>query len=189
MSEKTIIAQLDHLLKPVGFLRQKAKWNRRVDSLVDVVDLQVSKAGDAITVNAGVLDTDVHAKLWGSAPPEFVDQPLCTVCARIGELIDGKDKWWRLSEDSAVTEVSHEVAAHVLPFFDRLHSREAMEKWLSDTEVASKQYPPPIIGLAVLKSLLGKGEEACALLAEIHKKPIGEWRTRIVEVSARLGCP
>ena len=82
MNQKTVIAKLDALLIPLGFARQKFTWNRRSASVVDVVDVQLSKAGDAVTVNAGVLDPEVHVALWGSKPPETVEQPTCTVCAR-----------------------------------------------------------------------------------------------------------
>lgn len=85
--------QLDDLPKPLGFKRQKTVWNRRSGHLVQVVDLQIRKAGDTATLNTGVLDSDVHMKLWEGEPPQFVEQPSSTVGARVGELIDGKDLW------------------------------------------------------------------------------------------------
>lgn len=188
MSRNRTITQLDSLLKPLGFVRQQTTWNRRADTLVDVVDVQVSKAGDAMTVNAGVLDSDVRRILWGTEPSDFVDQPSCTICTRIGELIDGKEVWWQLGNRETADEVVEKVAAHVLPFLARMHAREAMEQWLVHTQVAKKRYPPPIISLAILKSFLGKGAEACALLADLEEKSTGPWRTRTAEVAARLGC-
>ncbi len=62
MSEKAIISKLDDLLKPLGFTRQKTAWNRRSGYVVEVIDVQISKAGDTATINAGVLDTDAHVK-------------------------------------------------------------------------------------------------------------------------------
>ncbi len=72
MNERTVIAELDKLLKPIGFKRQKAVWNRRVGYIADLIDVQVSNTGEAITVNAGVSDGDVHRKLWGEEPPSSV---------------------------------------------------------------------------------------------------------------------
>lgn len=43
---------LRSLPKLLGFSRQKATWNRRAGSIVDVIDIQVSEAGDAFTINA-----------------------------------------------------------------------------------------------------------------------------------------
>jgi len=188
MTKQTIIARLDRVLKPVGFVRRKARWNRRVDVFVDVIDLQISKDGDTITVNAGVLDTVVHVTLWGGATPAFVDETLCTVRARIGALIDDKDKWWELGARRSADDIADEVSARVLPFLERLHSREAMERWLTEAEVVRKHYPPPILSLAILKSLLGRTEEACAVLAQLREDPAGAWQTRFTDVAARLGC-
>lgn len=163
-------------------------WNRLVDSFVDVVDLQISKAGDTITVNAGVVDVDVHTILWGRKPPEFVEQPACTVCIRIGELIDGKDMWWRLSDHETVHSVGANVAARVLPFLERMHSRRAMERWLIDTKVETRKYPAPILNLAILKTLLGEARQGCTLIDALQKKSIGAWQTRAIEVADRLRC-
>jgi len=183
-----VIEQLDCLLKPLGFSRQKATWNRRTNFVIDVVDVQVSKSGDVITINAGVLDMDVYAKLWDGEPPEFVEQPTCTVCARIGELFDGRDRWWKLSGDRVVVDVVDAVGTRVLPFLERMHTRKAMEQWLTDTEVTRKKYPQPIIYLAILKYLLGEVAQGCELLAELQRKSIGAWRSRAAEVAARLRC-
>jgi Domain of unknown function (DUF4304) len=188
MSKRVVIARLDSLLKPLGFGRQKMTWNRRIDSVVDVVDVQVSKAGDAITVNVGVLDTEAHSTLWGSEPPAFVQQPVCTVCARIGKLIDDKDKWWQLSDSAIGDDMAEKIEVYVSPFLEQMHTREAMEQWLMDAQVVKKTYPPPIINLAILKSFLGKVAQGCALLAELQKKPIGDWGARVTEVAGRLRC-
>ncbi len=188
MSEKAVVSKLDDLLKPLGFARQKTVWNRRSGYVVEVIDVQVSKAGDTATVNAGVLDTDAHVKLWGSEPPAFVEEPTCTVRARVGELIEGKDLWWQLSDDQVTNKVSKAITDHVLPFVNRMRSRQDMVQWLADTQVVKKKYPPPIINLAILQNLLGNSSEGCTLLAEMRKKAIGAWRAKAVEVAERLGC-
>jgi hypothetical protein len=188
MIEKAVINKLDHLLKPLGFMRQQTAWNRRSGHVVEVIDVQISKAGNAVTVNAGVLDTDAHVKLWGSEPPTFVQEPACTVRARVGELIDGKDLWWQLSDDHVGDEISKAITNYVLPFVMRTHSRQDMVQRLTDTQVVKKTYPPPIINLAILQSLLGNSSEGCALLADVQKKAVGAWRARAAEVAERLAC-
>ena len=188
MSEKAIVSKLDDLLKPLGFTRQKTAWNRRSGYVIEVIDVQVSKAGDTATVNAGVLDTDAYVKLWGGEPPGFVEEPACTIRARVGELIDGKDLWWQLNDDHVADKVSKAITDHVLPFVKRMRSRQDMVQWLMDTQVVKKRYPPPIINLAILQNLLGNSSEGCALLAEVQKKAIGAWRARVAEVTERLSC-
>jgi hypothetical protein len=188
MSAKPVITRIDELLKPLGFARQKAIWNRNVGSFIDVIDVQTSKAGDAITINAGVLRPDVHTKCWGTEPPAFIEEPSCTVRARVGQLIDGKDVWWRLSDRKTLDDVAAKITAYVLPFLDRMHSLDAMEQFLANAQVMKQKYPPPIIYLAILKCERGDRTGACALLADLHKRTVGAWQARISQVTERLAC-
>lgn len=187
MIKSAIIAQLDELLNPLGFTRQKSAWNRKGGHFVEAIDFQVSKEGDTLTLNAGVLDIEVHAKLWGSEPPSFIEAPDCTVSARIGELIDGKDLWWQFSDNQVGDKVATAVVNHVLPFLKRIHSRQGMVQRLTDTGVAKKRYPPPIINLAILFEFLGETVKTRALLTDLQSKEIGAWRARVLDVSERLG--
>jgi len=188
MNTKSVITSMDELLKPLGFARNKTTWNRKSDSFVDVIDVQTSKAGDTITINAGVFHPDVHRKCWATEPTAIVEEPSCTVRARVGQLFDGKDLWWRLDDARILNDVVEKLNAHVLPFLERMHSLEAMEQFLTDRQVMKQKYPPPAIYLAILKSERGDRTGACALLTELGEKSVGAWRTRIGEVAGRLGC-
>jgi len=188
MSEKFITARMDELLKPLGFSRHKGIWNRRTGSFVDVVDVQVSKANDAMTINAGVLHPEVHRKCWAAEAPPVIEEPLCTVRARIGQLVEDKDLWWQLHDGGAGNDVVEKLNRYVLPFLERMHSIDAMEKFLSESEVTKQKYPLPVLCLAILKNERGDKTGACSLLAEFGKKTVGAWRTRINEVAQRLQC-
>lgn len=188
MSKRTVTEKLDHLLNPLGFTRRNTAWNRTSGCVVEVMDVQVSKAGDTVTINAGVLDTEAHVILWENEQPEFVEVPTCTVSARIGELIGDTDIWWQLSDDEVADNVCGAVTDHALPFVQRMRSRVAMVQWLTDTRVVKRRYPPEIINLAILQHFLGRSSEACALLAEVEKRAIGAWCARVAEVAERLDC-
>lgn len=188
MSTKVVIARMDELLKPLGFTRHKATWNRRSNSFIDVIDVQTSKAGDTMTINAGVLHPEVHRKCWATELPAVIEEPSCTVRVRVGQLLDGKDLWWRLSDAGILDDIAEKVAAYVLPFLERMHSLEAMEQFLTNAKVTKQKYPLPIICLAILKGEQGNRTGACALLTELGEKSVGAWRTRIREVAGRLGC-
>jgi hypothetical protein len=188
---RTVVTQLDALLKPLGFARSGRTWSRNagcVIDLIDVIDVQVTKVGGAVTVNAGVLDEEVYKAVWNRAP-DRIEQPSCTVGVRIGALRDGKDKWWELNDADTPGEVAANVRAYVLPFLERMQSRDAMMQWLIDTRVTRKGYPLPILNLAILHSLAGNRNRACGVLAERQKKPLGAWRERVAEIAADLGCP
>lgn len=156
--------------------------------MVEVIDLQTSKAGDMLTANAGVLDIEAFSILWATDLPEFVEVPACTVSARIGDLINCKDLWWEADEDKDGDSISAAIAEHVLPFVNRTSSRDGMVQWLEDADVIKRKYPQPIIYLAILQHLQGRKLEACHLLGVLEQKAIGAWRARAKTVAERLGC-
>lgn len=188
MNTKTVIAQLNQLIAPLGFVRRKTTWNRESGSLVDVIDIQVSKAGDAVTANVGVLDRGIHEIFWGDRSPDFVEEPHCTVRARIGALVEGKDIWWQLDDSRCAADLAAKISSHGLPFLERAHTAEAIERHLTDARVTKRKYPPDIVNLAILR--FGQGDKigARALLIELQKSNIGSWRARVGEIIERLEC-
>ena len=188
MNTKTMIARMDEILIPLGFHREKATWIRSAGSFSDVLDVQVSKAGDSMTINAGMLDAEVYETCWGNPPPSVIEVSHCTVHARVGQLIDGKDLWWPAKGERTPEDVAESLRAHVLPFLGRMHSHVEMERFLTDAEVTKQTYPLPIIHLAVLRYRCGDKLGACGVLAELRRRVLGAWRTRATEVENRLRC-
>src|SRR5262245_56135377 len=143
MSTKTVIARMEEVLRPLGFHRTKTSggsplvktWNRLAGPFVDAVDVQVSKDGDSITINAGVLEPKVYEMCWGMQAPLVIEVPSCTVYARVGQLIDRKDLWWPLNGERTSEAVAENLAVHVLPFLERMHSLAGMEQFLTAAEV------------------------------------------------------
>lgn len=152
-----------------------------------MVHLQVSKAGDALAANVGVLDRDIYKRYWNADCPQFIDEPACTVRIRVGQLQEGRDFWWVIDEEGAADKVAHSVAVHALPFLDRMHSSQAMEHFLESSRVRSRKYPPPIIYLALLKHDQGNLDGARTILAELGEAVTGEWRSRVREIATRIG--
>jgi hypothetical protein len=188
MSATTISRAIDGRLRPRGFVRRGRTWNRSGDSLVDVVHLQTSKSGDAVTINVGLLDPDVYETCWQKPAPAFASEDQCTVRARIGQLIDGRDVWWPIDRDAA-TEIGEKVAAYVLPFLEQAHARAAMEDFLY-AEGIGKRYPdyPAVISLAILRARRGDVARACADLSELRARGVADWGPRIDAVAQELGC-
>lgn len=185
MTDKEIIKCVDHLIAPLGFKRKGALWNRESDSVVEVIDIQINKAGDAATINAGVLHIDAYEEVWGAKPPEFIEEPFCIVRARVGEIVGEHDLWWSLSDSQTPEDVIAVIEAHVLPFLDKWQTIEAMEIFL---ERESGRQPLPKIYLAILKSLRGDKPGACAVLKHVREKALGDWKNRAAEIAGRLGC-
>ena len=192
MRIEPLIRRMDGLLRPLPFHRHKATWNRRSGPFIDVIDVQISKSNDMFTINAGVLDPEVYRQSWPDEPKGIIQEPNCTVRARIGELAVGHDLWWDLDDlrkQGMLDQIAETVTASVLPFIDRMHSREAMEAFLTETGVTKDRYPPPVIYLAILMYERGEREGACALLNELRQKICsGPWKARVGEIAERLGC-
>jgi hypothetical protein len=188
MSTSSIIARLDRELAPRGFRRKKVTWNREHDSLVDVIDIQVSKSGNTVTMNAGVLSRPIYFTCWGRESKPFVEEPSCTVRARVGQLLDNKDRWWDIGSESAADEMVECLGALILPFLDRMQSFKAMRDWLTSTGLPSPKWPASSVYFAVLQSQLGDMEGACSTLTELEGKALGAWKAGAKEVAVRIGC-
>lgn len=188
MSVKEIISYLDSTLKLHGFDRHKMTWNRKSDSFIDVIDVQIGKGGDTITINAGAFHSGVYHTCWATDPPSVIEEPMCIVRARIGQLIDGKDQWWKTDENKAGEDMAGKVRDYVLPFLDGLHSLESIENALTEVNVVEKKYPLPVIYLAIIKSQLGDKGGACTLLAQLASKTVSSWHDRVGNLAQQLGC-
>lgn len=188
MSTASIIARLDRELAPRGFSRKKFTWNREHDLLVDVIDIQVSKSGETVTLNAGVLSRPSYFACWGRESKAFVEEPSCTVRARVGQLLDNKDRWWDVGSESAPDEMVECLVARLLPFLDQMQSPNAMRDWLASAGLPSPKWPVPSIYFAVLQAQLGDIQGACITLTELENKALGAWKAGAKEVAVRIGC-
>jgi len=188
MTRAATVKRLDAQLAPLGFTRKKLTWNRTSGRFVDVVDLQISKEGDALTVNAGVADPEVYAGCWGHELARPVDEPSCTVRSRVGRLLGELDTWWRIDDPDTPGHVVGAVAEAVLPFIRRMHTRAAMIDFLGAEGTAIRGYPPPIIYAAILRDLGGDRRAACAILNELRGTVVGAWKDRVVEIATHLDC-
>jgi hypothetical protein len=188
MTRTSIIARLDRELVPRGFTRKKTTWNRAHGPLVEVVDVQTSKSGDTVTMNVGVLSKPIYVACWGHDAKQFAEEPECTVRARVGQLIDNKDRWWDVGSTSAGDEMVECLLDRVLPFLERMQSSEEMRDWLAFTGAPSSKYPPPAIYFALLQSQLGDLDGACTTLTELERRALGAWKGAAQEIAARIGC-
>lgn len=187
MRAKTIISRLDLELISIGFRRKGVTWNRETHSVVEVVDIQISKSGDRVTMNAGVLSRPVYFTCWGCDAKPFVFEPECVVRARVGQLIDDRDLWWNIDVPAAADQMANCLVARVLPYLARMQSLEAMRDQLASEGAIQRKYPLPAIWFAVLQFHLGEGISACKVLAEAENRT-PSWSARVREVAARIGC-
>src|SRR5688572_6787584 len=89
------------VLKPLGFTRKGSLFNRHRGEFVDVVGFPANKAGDAVTIEAGVQHDGIYEMLWEAPPPRFSNEASCIVHAGIDELVENGEAWWPLADPDA----------------------------------------------------------------------------------------
>jgi hypothetical protein len=175
------------LLKPLGFERKGALFNRHRGEFVDVVDFPVNRAGDAVTLDVGIQHDGLYAMLWEAPPPRFSNEAACIVHARIGALVDGSELWWPLADPDSPARAVQAFEGHVLRFLQSHHDLAAIAAELAKA-LDQQRAPQGMLYLAILRHRRGDLAGARALLAEIARDGAGHWAQRAAAVAARLGC-
>lgn len=186
ISLKLLTDPLDRQMKPLGFRRSGLRWNRDVGMFVDVVTLQRTKSLDAVYVNLGVQDPGVFTRWWRKPPASVLDEADCTVRARLGVLIDGRDRVWDPHDPGAAEDLWRQLVEHGLPFLESMHARSSMVEYLGPW---SRQWPSAIY-LALLKAELQDFRGACDILNAYQASRdvrLGAW-PRLEELMVELRC-
>lgn len=184
-----IARAVDDLLQPLGFSRREGAWNRKRNGLIDVISMQMDKAGRRVTFEAGVLHPIAYSKVWETRVPDFVDAPECTIRARVGQLTDNHDRWWSLEEPGIASQIVDRTTSELLPFLDRNQSSAAIERSLAASGPVRYLRPPETVYLAFLLYERGDIGGACALLQRFSRKVLGDWKPSAERLMERLRCP
>lgn len=157
MTKAQLISKIDDVLEKYQFYRNGPLWKRDYADFVDVIDLQISKSKDMFTINVGVADKFILHACWGMRGSDMVEEPSCTVRARLGELLHGRDVWWNLSDSAGIEEVLSAIHDVAIPFLQLNHSVDHMIESL-ERDPAALRYAPGVIYLALLHHRKGKAD-------------------------------
>jgi hypothetical protein len=163
MSRLSYTKALDRVLQPFGFLREgkKKDWTRIRGDIWDCVNLQKSWIDGSVTVNLYARDLETD-RILKSIPCDTT-LGVRTEYVRIGQLIDGNDRWWK-NNPNGPTELAEAVRVHGIPWFDRIQSLEDQaELWHYRTATAGPWRRSDLVDLAVTLYRLGALDEALAL--------------------------
>ncbi|WP_068878231.1 MULTISPECIES: DUF4304 domain-containing protein [unclassified Phenylobacterium] len=163
MSGASYIKALDRALTPLGFVRESGDWVRRRGEIQDQVDLQKSSIDGGVTVNLFAKNLETE-RILKSIPCE---KQLGTrqFGQRIGELIDGRDRWWK-NDPEGPAEVTEAVLLHGIPWFECVRSLEDEASVWYGRGTTGFWRKPNLTVLAVTLFRLGALEEALALFQE-----------------------
>lgn len=186
MTRKSYVAAVDSVLKPMGFTREGKEWSRLVGTVFEHVDLQVSSTAGT-TANLWSYDT-ATSDLLKKAIPWKPDVGMVLSAWRIGDLMDGRDRWWK-NDPNGPTELAEALKIHVPPFFEARRALEDQARFFGRAEprwfpsgTASRMY------LALTLYRMGELEEACAALQNPPRTAPVSWLAQAESVRKWLGC-
>jgi len=166
MKKSNIISNIDRALIQYTFNRKGGLWNRICDNFIDSIHVQMSKSKDTFAINLGVADKFVLRTCWGADGSSMVDEPLCTVRIRLGELLYGRDVWWPLSDDSCIDEITMGITHAAIPFFQCNHCTNRMIETL-ENQIGGNDRAPQIIYIALLHYKNGNTDICRTILSNV----------------------
>ncbi|MEQ8767249.1 MAG: DUF4304 domain-containing protein [Planctomycetota bacterium] len=184
------------LLKNAGYKKSRLTWAQRTAFCTRVVDFQVSQWSDdrdiQFTINTGISIETSWMIYFGQPSPRFINEADCFPRLRIGDLIDGTDRWWKISAGQTPASVGDDVLTALsktcLPALDKLNSIDSVVSFLNDYPAALGSAPFTRIMFAIVLYLDNRLEDADAelLLVEQNRRLGPTWTEKIREVRSRL---
>ena len=166
-SRSPVLNNVDAILAPHGFARQKTSWTRSTGHYTDVIDVQYSVFEPLFTLNIGVFDPRLHALIW-KKPTLPLIAASGVVCCRISDFLGGPDRWYSTRECKAEDwlEIESTLNDKVIPFLAKNHSPEGLTETLETQGAVKNTAFPGVIYWAVLMTEIGKGEQGRVILNE-----------------------
>jgi Domain of unknown function (DUF4304) len=183
---------VDARLGNYGFQKRKLLWNKDADSVVYVIDLQISKWSDCaddeairFTMNLGVCIKELYEMVWQEPRGEFVLETDCFPRIRIAELLGVNDKWWHLSSSSDAEIVLDEIGilleGYVVPFYMKMNSLESILHFSG--EICNWKVASDAISWCALNMIAGDQESAISNLESmLASKKYRAWVPKIKNV-------
>jgi hypothetical protein len=173
------------VLKPLGFTRKGALFNRQRGEFVDVVGFPGNKAHDAVTIEVGVQHDGIYETLWEAPPPRFSNDAACIIHAHLEELATDGEHWLPLADPASPDRAVAAVEGPVLRFLQGHHDLPAIDSFLCRA-LAVRREPRSLLYLAIVRHRRGNAASAATLLAEVANGADPDWAQRAASVARRL---
>ena len=127
-------------LKQLGYRKNAFTWQKTVDDVVKVVNVQLSRYNQShesqFTINLGIYHGRFHQERGMPMPEKGVREYNCDVRVRIGELMGKTDYWWVVAynkeNDKVRDGVRHNVTHHALPWIEGFAGLPRMYDWSAE---------------------------------------------------------
>jgi Domain of unknown function (DUF4304) len=135
--DRIIKEGFQELLKPLGFKKKTNNFYLKLDTIGQIINVQKSQWGtkDSIsfTINTGIFVPEYWLAFYNFSDkglPDYPTEPECLIRKRIGMLRKQDDTWYdikeRTDEIQLIAEMKNNLTEFILPYFNRLNSREKM---------------------------------------------------------------
>lgn len=194
MIQELIRLYIAPFLKRLGFKKKGTTWNREVNGVVHVIDIQTTKARadgtESFTINIGVFINELWQIFWNDGVPPFVKEENCYPRFRLGYLLSGfdpkrRDQWWQFQSEEDIEKIWKELDVifreKCLPFFDQI---ENVSDALDISVRAIPNMPAEKLSHAILLNMAGKKAEGDRVIDDLLSDSY--WGSRASEISERL---
>lgn len=176
MKKQPISRAVGDILVERGFRKSgRSEWIREIDGYVDQVDTQIASSLDQITINLKILDEQVRSVIRAAYPENPFAGSISPVHVRLPIIMTGYDQWWSRSDPDTPRQMAEAIGLHALPFFESLHSAEAMLVYLQARGSIKWRAPEARINVALILDRLGHTKEAIAALSDPPRRVSGPW--------------
>lgn len=193
MLKELIQLYIAPFLKRLGFRKKGMTWNREVNGIVHVIDIQSRRqrvdGSESFTINIGIFVNELWLLFWNKDVPLFVKEENCYPRFRLGYLLSNfdpkRDKWWDIRSKEEIEKTGKELETlftdKCLPFFDQIKS---ISDVLDISVVAKPNMPADKLYHAILLNILGNKTESEQLIGGLCSDT--HWGDRATEIAERL---
>jgi len=182
------------LLKREGFKKRGNTWNKEVNGVIHVVDIQSARprvdGSESFTINIGVFVKELWQIFWATDLPKFVKEVNCYPRFRLGYLLSGfdtksRDKWWDIESKDQIESVGSQLEMvfkeQYLPFLDKISS---MSDVLDISNSTKPSMPMEKLSHAILLNMVGDKAESDRLIDGLSSD--SHWGARAADIKERL---
>jgi hypothetical protein len=144
-------------LKPLGFKKKGNNFYKKIDRFGHFVNFQRSINNSYLesrfTINICIFSDDFYSGYFAKEIPDIPGEPECVVRFRIGQFIDGKDKWYVINDntnvDIIILELNTLIDEKIIPWFSERENFESIKLMINNQEGSWMKYSNVIFNFQI----------------------------------------